>query len=191
MRVAFFPCVYHEIDGVASTSRHFEAFARRRDCPFLIVHAGPRNEISTVGPVTHVQLRRGPVKFPLDRAHKYDLLFLRHLWKLESAGSQLSAAADSDHRAERRGHARGPDCLQARDPPCRVMANQFASVCPKPRGRSDVVHPQSGEQPTCSMLWKGWLSVLPRVSTRSPGFSSRPTRRSSRYLRGAPAGPVS
>ena len=84
MRVAFFPCVYHEIDGVASTSRHFEAFARRRDCPFLIVHAGPRNETSTVGPVTHVQLRRGPVKFPLDRAHKYDLLFLRHLWKLES-----------------------------------------------------------------------------------------------------------
>jgi phosphatidylinositol alpha 1,6-mannosyltransferase len=84
MRVAFFPCVYHEIDGVASTSRHFEAFARRRDRPFLMVHAGPRTEISTAGSVTRIQLRRSPAKFPLDGAHEYDLLFLRHLWKLES-----------------------------------------------------------------------------------------------------------
>lgn len=84
MRVAFFPCVYHELDGVASTSRHFEAFARRRELPFLMVHAGPRNEIATAGSVIRVQLQRSPVKFPLDRAHEYDLLFLRHLWKLES-----------------------------------------------------------------------------------------------------------
>jgi phosphatidylinositol alpha 1,6-mannosyltransferase len=84
MRVAFFPCVYHEVDGVASTSRHFEAFARRRELPFLMVHAGPRNEIATAGSVIQVQLRRSPVKFPLDRAHEYDLLFLRHLRKLES-----------------------------------------------------------------------------------------------------------
>lgn len=84
MRVAFFPCVYHEVDGVASTSRHFEAFARRRELPFLMVHAGPRNEIATAGSVIHVQLRRSPVKFPLDRAHQYDLLFLRHLRQLES-----------------------------------------------------------------------------------------------------------
>ena len=33
--------------------------------------------------MTRVQLRRGPVKFPLDRAHDYDLLFLRHYRKLE------------------------------------------------------------------------------------------------------------
>jgi len=82
-RVAFFPCVYHEIDGVAQTSRHFEAFARRQELPFLMVHAGPRDEVTTAGPVTRVQLPRGPVKFPLDRAHDYDLLFLRHYRKLE------------------------------------------------------------------------------------------------------------
>ena len=81
-RVAFFPCVYHEVDGVAQTSRHFEAFARRQEIPFLMVHAGPHNEIATAGPVTRVQLQRGPVKFPLDRAHDYDLLFLRHYRKL-------------------------------------------------------------------------------------------------------------
>lgn len=82
-RVAFFPCVYHEVDGVAQTSRHFEAFARRQEMPFLMVHAGPRDEVTTAGPVTRVQLQRSPVKFALDRAHDYDLLFLRHYRKLE------------------------------------------------------------------------------------------------------------
>jgi phosphatidylinositol alpha 1,6-mannosyltransferase len=82
-RVAFFPCVYHEVDGVAQTSRQFEAFARRQEIPFLMVHAGPRQEVTTAGAVTRMQLPRGPVKFPLDRAHDYDLLFLRHYRKLE------------------------------------------------------------------------------------------------------------
>lgn len=83
-RVAYFPCVYHEIDGVGQTARHFEAFAKRHEIPFFMVFSGPRDEISTDGPVTRVQLKRGPVKFPLDRAHDYDLLFLRHYRKLES-----------------------------------------------------------------------------------------------------------
>ncbi len=82
-RIAFFPCGYHEVDGVAKTSRHFEAFARRHEIPFLMVHAGPHDEISREGSVTRVQLRRGAVKFPLDRAHDYDLLFLRHYRRLE------------------------------------------------------------------------------------------------------------
>ena len=83
LRVAFFPCVYHEVDGVAQTSRHFEAYARREEMPFLMAHAGPQDEVTTAGPFTRVELRRGPVKFPLDRAHDYDLLFLRHYRKLE------------------------------------------------------------------------------------------------------------
>jgi len=78
LRVAFFPDSYHEIDGVANTSRHFEAFARLRGLPFLIVHAGPRNEIVTSGSVTRVQVPRSPMSFPLDGTHQYDLLFLRH-----------------------------------------------------------------------------------------------------------------
>ena len=48
-----------------------------------MVHAGPHDEVTTQGPVTRVQLPRSPVKFPLDRAHDYDLLFLRHYRKLE------------------------------------------------------------------------------------------------------------
>jgi phosphatidylinositol alpha 1,6-mannosyltransferase len=82
-RVAFFPCVYHEVDGVAKTSREFEAFARRHEIPFFMAHAGPRDEVVAAGPVTRVQLPRSPAKFPLDRAHDYDLLFLRHYRRLE------------------------------------------------------------------------------------------------------------
>jgi phosphatidylinositol alpha 1,6-mannosyltransferase len=78
LRVAFFPDSYHEIDGVANTSRHFEAFARQRGLPFLMVHAGPRNEIVTSGSVTRIQVTRSPMSFPLDGMHQYDLLFLRH-----------------------------------------------------------------------------------------------------------------
>jgi glycosyltransferase involved in cell wall biosynthesis len=83
-RVAFFSCVYHEVDGVAKTSREFEAFARRHATPFFMVHAGPRDEVATAGTVTRIQLPRSPMKFPLDRAHDYDLLFLRHYRTLES-----------------------------------------------------------------------------------------------------------
>lgn len=51
-RVAFFPDAIYEIDGVANTSRQFEAFARERELPFLMVYAGPENKITTVGSVT-------------------------------------------------------------------------------------------------------------------------------------------
>jgi len=48
-----------------------------------MVFSGPRDEIATKGSVTHVQLKRGRVKFPLDRAHDYDPLFLRQYRKLK------------------------------------------------------------------------------------------------------------
>jgi glycosyltransferase involved in cell wall biosynthesis len=48
-----------------------------------MVHAGPREEINTVGRVTRLQLPRSFMKFPLDRTHDYDLLLLRHFAKLE------------------------------------------------------------------------------------------------------------
>ena len=82
LRVAFFPDVYHEVDGVANTSRHFEAFAQRRGLPFLMIHAGTRNEIVASGSVTNIQLRRSRMSFSLDQAHQYDLIFLRHYRKV-------------------------------------------------------------------------------------------------------------
>jgi phosphatidylinositol alpha 1,6-mannosyltransferase len=78
IRVALFPCTYREIDGVANTSRQFAAFAKEHGFPFLLVHAGPRDEVVTDGSVTRIQLRRGRAKFPLDGQHEFDLLFWRH-----------------------------------------------------------------------------------------------------------------
>jgi phosphatidylinositol alpha 1,6-mannosyltransferase len=77
-RIALFACTYREIDGVANTSRHFATFAQERGLPFVLVHAGPRNEVTVDGSLTRVQLRRGPATFPLDGHHEFDLLFWRH-----------------------------------------------------------------------------------------------------------------
>jgi phosphatidylinositol alpha 1,6-mannosyltransferase len=78
IRVALFPCTYTEIDGVANTSRHFAAFAKERGLPFLLVHAGPRNEVVTNRVMTTIRLSRGRATFPLDGHHQFDLLFWRH-----------------------------------------------------------------------------------------------------------------
>ena len=82
IRMALFPCTYREIDGVANTSRQFAAFAKERGFAFLLVHAGPRDEVITEGSITRVQLRRSRIKFPLDGHHEFDLLFLRHYPRL-------------------------------------------------------------------------------------------------------------
>lgn len=78
IRVALFPCTYREIDGVANTSRQFAEFAKERGYEFLLVHAGPADEVVVEGSLTRIQLRRGRFKFPLDGHHEFDLLFLRH-----------------------------------------------------------------------------------------------------------------
>ena len=77
-RVAFFPDGYHEIDGVAVVARQYESFAREQNLSFLMFHAGPCDEIVCHGETTRVQLKRGRIKFPLDRAHDFDLLFSQH-----------------------------------------------------------------------------------------------------------------
>jgi phosphatidylinositol alpha 1,6-mannosyltransferase len=84
LRVALFPDAYHEMDGVACTSRHFEAFARQRGLPFLVVHAGPQNQNSTDGSVTRAQLRRGWSQFPLDRSHSFDPALVARYRKIAS-----------------------------------------------------------------------------------------------------------
>jgi glycosyltransferase involved in cell wall biosynthesis len=76
--VAFFPDAYHEIDGVANTSRHFEAFAQEHGLPFLTVHGGAEDSLQTAGSVTRMSLGRSRIGFALDKKHDYDLAFWRH-----------------------------------------------------------------------------------------------------------------
>ena len=83
-RVAYFPDSFHEVNGVAHTSRHFEAFARRRKLPFLCVRAGPSNGSRSHtfvedGPIWTLELPRGFLSFALEKDLRFDPVFLRHI----------------------------------------------------------------------------------------------------------------
>jgi phosphatidylinositol alpha 1,6-mannosyltransferase len=78
-RVAYFPDAFHEINGVAHTSRHFEAFARRRSLPFLCVRAGPADCASKDGLVRTLELPRGALSFSVEKDLRFDLAYWRHL----------------------------------------------------------------------------------------------------------------
>lgn len=83
-RVAYFPDSFHEVNGVAHTSRHFEAFARRRNLPFLCVRAGDRAEALTEdGNVWTLELPRGFLSFALEKDLRFDPAFLRHIPLIE------------------------------------------------------------------------------------------------------------
>jgi len=84
LRVAFFPDTFDEIDGVANTSRQFEAFAGRRSLPFLTVHGGHHSANAASGSTERLTLRRGRMGFALDRQHSFDLGFLRYLGRIEA-----------------------------------------------------------------------------------------------------------
>ncbi len=79
-RVAYFPDSFHEVNGVAHTSRHFEAFARRRKLPFLCVRAGERPQaLVENGNVWTLELPRGFLSFALEKDLRLDPAFFRHI----------------------------------------------------------------------------------------------------------------
>src|SRR5215467_4298463 len=84
LRVALFADSYLEVDGVANTTRQYEAYARRNGLPFLLLHGGYEQEkIEQDGAFTRIELPRGRFRFGLDRKHDFDLGFLRHLGRVE------------------------------------------------------------------------------------------------------------
>ena len=71
-RVAYFPDSFHEVNGVAHTSRHFEAYARRRNLPFLCVRAGNRAQAMIKdGNVWTLELPRSFLSFALEKDLRY------------------------------------------------------------------------------------------------------------------------
>ena len=79
-RVAYFPDSFHEVNGVAHTSRHFEAFARRSNLPFLCVRAGDRaRPLEEHGNVRTLELPRGILSFALEKDLRFDPAWLRHI----------------------------------------------------------------------------------------------------------------
>lgn len=78
-RVAFFTDSFHEVNGVAQTSRQFDAFHRRQQIPFLRVNAALQGASSpSGGSVTALELARGKAAFPVEKDMSFDPLFLRH-----------------------------------------------------------------------------------------------------------------
>jgi glycosyltransferase involved in cell wall biosynthesis len=88
-RVAFLPDTFHEVNGVAHTSRQLQKFVQRRQIPFLSIHAGPENLRETDGVVTVVQIARGPARFGLDANLDYDPFLLRHARRIEAEFAQF------------------------------------------------------------------------------------------------------
>jgi glycosyltransferase involved in cell wall biosynthesis len=78
-RVAYFPDSFHEVNGVAHTSRNFVAFARRRDMPMLCVRAGKTTQLlPSEGSVSALELGRSPLAVQLERDLSFDPLYFRY-----------------------------------------------------------------------------------------------------------------
>jgi glycosyltransferase involved in cell wall biosynthesis len=78
-RVAYFPDSFHEVNGVAHTSRNFVAYAERHGLPFLCVRAGGRAEsFEQVGELRTLELGRGWAAVGIEKDLAFDALFWRH-----------------------------------------------------------------------------------------------------------------
>jgi phosphatidylinositol alpha 1,6-mannosyltransferase len=78
-RVAYFPDSFHEVNGVAHTSRNFEAYAMRGNLPFLCVRAGDRDQpVVQTGEVRSLELMRSRTSIRLEKDLEFDAIFWRH-----------------------------------------------------------------------------------------------------------------
>ena len=86
-RVAYLPDTFYEINGVAHTSRHFQAFAERRGLPFFCLHPGKKDSAireQQQGELTTLELPRGSfISFPIEKDLTFDPAFIRYKKFLE------------------------------------------------------------------------------------------------------------
>jgi len=76
--VALFADSYHEVNGVALTSREFAGFAANLGYPFFSVHSGPRTRYWREGDFETFEIAHSPFVLGLERDLSFDLLVLRH-----------------------------------------------------------------------------------------------------------------
>ena len=77
-RVAYFPDSFLEVNGVAMTSNRLVSFVKKRELPFINVHAGPTTGVTEEGNYISLSLKRSAASFEMDEGLKYDPLFQRH-----------------------------------------------------------------------------------------------------------------
>ena len=77
LRVAYLPDSFHEVNGVAHTSRQFEAYACREGLAFLCIRAGDRTQhYQKQGTVETLELARGRMSFALEKDLRFDFGFI-------------------------------------------------------------------------------------------------------------------
>ena len=84
-RVAFFTDSFHEVNGVAHTSRNFAAFAERRGLPFLSVRAGAASPTSSALDFHTLELPRSRAAISIEKDLHFDPLFIRHIHTIDRA----------------------------------------------------------------------------------------------------------
>ncbi len=83
-RIAYFPDSFHEVNGVAHTSRNFVAYAQRHDLPFLCVRAGTRHDaLEQHGNLRTLELPRSEMAVGMEKDLAFDPLFWRHADTIE------------------------------------------------------------------------------------------------------------
>jgi phosphatidylinositol alpha 1,6-mannosyltransferase len=79
-RVAYLPDSFHEVNGVAHTSRNFVAYAERHGLPFLCIRAGARvTAFEQVGELRTLELGRSRGSVRMEKDLEFDTLFWRHV----------------------------------------------------------------------------------------------------------------
>lgn len=89
VRAAFFTDSFHDVNGVAHTSRQLELFARRRSRPILSVHAGPATSESVDGNCHTLELLRSRSRVPLDDELAFDPWIIRYWPRVLKAFDQF------------------------------------------------------------------------------------------------------
>jgi glycosyltransferase involved in cell wall biosynthesis len=83
-RVAYFPDSFHEVNGVAHTSRNFVAYAERHELPFLCVRAGTRESLVVDhGNLRTLELPRSVASVGMEKDLAFDPVFWRHAELIE------------------------------------------------------------------------------------------------------------
>lgn len=85
VRVAFFTDSFHDVNGVAHTSRQLEAFARRRELPILSIHAGHPTSEAVEGNCHSLELGRSRSRVPLDDGLAFDPWVFRYWQRIAKA----------------------------------------------------------------------------------------------------------
>ena len=79
-RVAYLPDSFHEVNGVAHTSRNFVAYTERHNLPFLCIRAGTRSTpFEQTGELRTLELRRSHASIRMEKDLDFDPLFWRHV----------------------------------------------------------------------------------------------------------------